>query len=178
VFGHPELPDSIFLHLRLHFVLLSVFSRCNILSKMTLTPKKELEMEQEKLAALLQDREQLEIAIAKAKRRVAAWAELCDDTETGEQVVDLDLGGLTEACRTVLRSSRKEWVTTAEIQSDLKELGFTLSDYKAPAASITTTVNRLVDAGEVVVSRRSNPGATEYQWKGRPAPPHLTVSIK
>jgi DNA-binding HxlR family transcriptional regulator len=131
---------------------------------MSLTPKDELKREQEKLAALLQDREQIEVAIAKAKRRVAAWAELCDDSKTGEQIVDLDLGGLTEACRTVLRSSGKGWITTAEIQADLKELGFPLDKYKAPAASITTTVNRLVEAGEVAVNRRSNPGATEYRW--------------
>jgi len=131
---------------------------------MMLSPQQELKKEQEKYARLLLEKERIETEIAKAKRRIAAWTELCDDTETGELVPDLDLGGLTDACRTVLRSSRKEWMTTADIQNDLRELGFPLGDYKAPAASITTTVNRLVDAGEVAVDRRSNPGATEYKW--------------
>lgn len=134
---------------------------------MSVNPKQELKKEQEKLAQMMRDKEELEVAIAKAKRRVAAWAELCDDTETGELVPDLDLGGLTEACRTVLRSARKEWMTVADIQRDLKELGFALDSYKAPAASITTTINRMVEAGEVVADRRSTPGATEYKWVGR-----------
>jgi hypothetical protein len=130
--------------------------------------KAELEKEQRVLEQLLKDQEAIEAAIARAKRRVAACKELLDDTETGELVskIDLDLGGLTDVCRTAMRASRKEWMTTAEIQQAVKELGFPLNDYKAPAASITTTVNRLVDAGEVAVDRRSNPGATEYKWVG------------
>jgi hypothetical protein len=131
---------------------------------MNVNAKEGLRKEQEKLAQMIRDKEEIEVAIAKAKRRVAAWAELCDDSETGEFVPDLDLGGLTEACRTVLRSSRKEWMTVADIQRDLRELGFALDSYKAPAASITTTVNRMHEAGEVAVNRTSNPGATEYKW--------------
>lgn len=126
--------------------------------------KAELRKEQEKLVQMIRDKEELETSIAKAKRRVAAWAELCDDTETGEIAPDLDLGGLTEACRTILRSARKEWMTVADIQRDLKELGFAIDSYKAPAASITTTVNRMHESGELAVNRRSNPGATEYKW--------------
>lgn len=133
------------------------------------SPQEERKKEQEKYTRLLLERERIETEIAKAKRRIAAWTELCDDTDTGELVPDLDLGGLTEACRTVLRSSRKGWMTTADIQNDLRELGFPLADYKAPAASILTTVNRLVEGGEVVIERRPQPGASEYKWVGRVA---------
>ena len=131
-----------------------------------MTPQEQLAKEEKELQRLLHVREEIEIAIAKTKRRIAAWAELCDDTETGELVVELNLGGLTEACRTVLRSSRKTWLTISEIQEGLRELRFPLCDYKAPTASITTTVNRLVEAGEVVVDKRPQAGANEYKWVG------------
>ena len=65
-----------------------------------------------------------------------------------------------------MRSSRKVWLTITEIQAGLKEIGFSLEKYKAPYASITTTVNRMVEGGEVVTERRSNPGASEYKWVG------------
>jgi hypothetical protein len=135
-------------------------------------PKKEIEKEQKEIERLLELKEQTEVAIARAKRRLAAWMEILDDTESGELVPELGLGGLTDACRTVLRSSRKQKITVAEIQADLRKLGFPLDEYKAPAASITTTVNRLEEAGEVSADR-SNPGATTYQWKG--ASPWPTV---
>jgi len=133
-----------------------------------MNPKDELEKEQQKLERLLQLQEKTEVAIARAKRRIAAWRELLDDSETGELLpeIDLDLGGLTDVCRTAMRASRKEWMTAAEIQQAIRELGFPLDQYKAPAASILTTVNRLVDNGEVVVERRSQPGASEYKWVG------------
>ena|ERR1039458_2310975 len=127
-------------------------------------PKQEIEKEQKELERLLQLKEQTEVAIAKTKRRLAAWMEILDDTETGELVPDLDLGGLIDACRTALRGRRNDWMTIAEIQADLRKLGFPLDKYKAPAASITTTVNRLVDAGEVQADR--SPGATKYKWVG------------
>jgi hypothetical protein len=135
----------------------------------------ELRKAHKELADLLLKREQTEIEIARQKRRVAAWAELCEQSDFAEPQIQnyaavragMDLGGLTDACRTALRGSRKEWMTTAEIQLALKELGFPLQDYKAPAASITTTVNRLVEGGEVIASPRTTPGATEYKWLGK-----------
>ncbi len=112
--------------------------------------------------------------IAKQRQRVAAWEILAipDDDSTPDAMAHLDgildRGGLTDACRTVLRGSSKEWMTTADIQTGLRELGFDLKKYKAPHASIMTTVNRLTegDESEVMVKRSSNPGATEYKWVG------------
>lgn len=127
--------------------------------------KLQMGYEQEKLANLLAERERLEIEIAKTKRRIAAWAELCSDSDL-ESPIDLDLGGLTEACTTVLRGTRKDWLNTAEIQTALKELGFPIHTYKAPSASIATTVNRLVDDGVVVSDKRLGSGAIEYKWVG------------
>ena len=117
------------------------------------------------LAKLYEQREDIEVRIARTKRKLAILAELSEETENA-QTPDLQLGGLSAACRTALRASRKPWMTVSEIQAALKELGFPLHEYKAPAASISTTVNRLVEYGEVVPDRRSNPGATEYKWVG------------
>jgi hypothetical protein len=127
----------------------------------------QLDKERKKLAELTALRERIEIEIAKTKRKVAAWAELCEECDTAGPPIDLDLGGLTQACITALRGSRKEWLNTTEIQAALKELGFPISQYKAPNASIATTVNRLVDDGVVVADKRLGAGATEYKWVGK-----------
>jgi hypothetical protein len=125
----------------------------------------DLTQEREKLAQFLREREQIETKIAHQKRRVAALAELSDESEFADALLDLDLGGLTDVCRTAMRASRKEWLTIAEIQEAIKELGFPLHQYKAAGASITTTVIRLVDAGEVAIEKHA--GANEYKWVGK-----------
>ncbi len=134
---------------------------------MTRDYRTDFTVEEVKLIELLKEQEELEVKVARQKKRMAALAELCDDSDLADQVLDLNLGGLTDVCRTVMRASRKEWMTVAEIQQAIKEIGFPLHKYKAPAASITTTVNRLAESGEIAVDRRSTPGATEYKWVGK-----------
>ena len=129
----------------------------------------DLKRERETLGRLLRQREETEIKVARTKKRIAALAELCDESEFAEQVLDLDLGGLTDVCKTVLRASRKGWMTIPEIQEAIKELGFPLSEYKAPTASITTTLNRMV--GETVVVDKRSGGGSEYKWVGLGARP-------
>jgi hypothetical protein len=138
--------------------------------------QKDLQSAKDKLAELLVNKEHIEVQIARQKRRVAALAELCNADEASESEVDLDLGGLTEACTTVLRGTRKDWLNISEIQTALKELGFPIHTYKAASASITTTVNRLVEDGVVVFDKRLGTGATEYKWIGpglKPTPGEL-----
>jgi hypothetical protein len=159
------LHHPIFLHHHLHFVLTSLQTWRIILS-MTRDYRADFRAEEVNLIKLLKEQEELEVKIARQKKRLAALAELCNDNEIAEPP-DLDLGGLSDAVRTAMRASRKEWLTTADIQGLLRELGFPLNEYKAPAASITTTVNRMVDGGEVVASPRSQAGATEYKWVGK-----------
>jgi hypothetical protein len=133
--------------------------------------REELRAAIDQLTSLLDKKERIEVDIAKQRRKVAAWQELCaaeDDEEmpTPPQLESLlDLGGLTDAVKTVLRGSRKEWLNTTEIMNGLRELGFPLDKYKAPMASITTTVNRLVPS-EVSIHRLPNPGGNEYKWVG------------
>ena len=127
---------------------------------------RDLEHAMEALSKMLEQQEALEVQIARTKRKVALLSQLCDETDTLAVIPDLELGGLTEACRTVLRASRKEWMNVAEIANGLQELGFSLDKYKAPAASITTTIARMVDSGDVIPSGKTTPGATEYKWVG------------
>ncbi len=131
----------------------------------------ELQTAIDQLSALLHLKERIEVDIAKQRRKVAAWQELCAADEDEETITPpqlealLDLGGLTDAVRTVLRGSRKEWINTTEIMNGLRELGFPLEKYRAPMASVTTTVNRLVPS-EVSVHRLPNPAGNEYKWVG------------
>ncbi len=136
---------------------------------MTHDYRQDLQDAKSKLDELLALREQVETKIARQKRRVAALAELCaadDSSDSNDSPIDLELGGLTEACITVLRGSRKEWLNTSEIQRGLEELGFPIRTYKAPGASIATTINRLAESGEGGVARKLGPGAIEYKWVG------------
>jgi hypothetical protein len=126
----------------------------------------ELKKHRAALALLLAEREDVEVKIARLKKKVAAFAELCDEGEAVDPAIDLDLGGLTDVCKTAMRASRKEWMTIAEIQKTVEELGFPLEQYKAPAASITTTVNRLADSEEVEVDRRLGE-SVKYKWVGK-----------
>ena len=126
----------------------------------------DLRQEGEALAKLLRERDDVEVKIARQRKRVSALAELCDESEFGEKPFDFDLGGLADVCRTAMRGSRKEWMTIAEIQAALKELGYPLDKYKAPAASITTTINRMVKEEEVCIAKRPAPGANEYKYVG------------
>ena len=65
--------------------------------------KEHLEKERKKLAALMLEQERIAVEIAKTKRRMAAWAELAEESDVALPPLDLDLGGLTEACTTVLQ---------------------------------------------------------------------------
>ena len=127
--------------------------------------RRDLNEAQKHLDDLLRQREKLEVLIAKQKRRISALAELCEDERSTIQPAIVELGGLTEACITALRASHKDGISVAEIQNTLKELGFPLKEYKAPLASITTTVNRLVESG-VVKTFRVSGGGKEYKWVG------------
>jgi len=128
--------------------------------------QRDLKEAKDELSQLLASKEQIEIEIARQKRKVAALAELCGEGDFSEMSVDLDLGGLSEACATVLRGSREISLTAAQIMSELRELGFDLEKYKAPLASITTTVNRMVESGEVIVLKGAAVGSKEYKWAG------------
>jgi hypothetical protein len=135
----------------------------------------DLEQERKKLTDLFRRREELEIMIARQKRRVSALAQLCEDQKTVHEV----LGGLSYACRTALRASRKEWMTIREIQRALIEFGFPLDQYEDPGPTVRTVINRLVHYEEVLVKKTTG-RAHEYKWMRPPcravSNPENTVS--
>lgn len=125
----------------------------------------DLEQAQDELIELVRQREILEQKIAKLKRRAALLAQLCEQEEAAQGIIDLDLRGLIDVCRTAMRASVKEWMTISDIEEIIKQLGFPVHEYKAPTASITTTVNRIVEDGEAKVIRETGVPA-KYKWVG------------
>ena len=129
------------------------------------TYRKDLQQAQDELIELVRQRETLEQKIAKLKRRAALLAQLCEQEEAAQGIIDLDLRGLIDVCRTAMRASVKEWMTISDIEDIIKQLGFPLHEYKAPTASITTTVNRIVEDREAKVIRETGVPA-RYKWIG------------
>lgn len=127
----------------------------------------------QQLALLLEEREQVEVKIARQRQKVAALDLLAsqeDDSipDSAEEYLDtlLDRNGLTSAVCTVMRGNLG-WMTISQIQTELQKFGVDLSKYKAPAASITTTVNRLVEKSEVDPRpAESFSGSAQYRWIG------------
>jgi hypothetical protein len=66
----------------------------------------ELGQEREVLADLFRQREELAIKIAKQQTRVAALRSLTEESEV-EPMTEMNLGGLTNACRTAFRAAGK-----------------------------------------------------------------------
>jgi hypothetical protein len=54
--------------------------------------------------------------------------------------------GLTEAARRILELQKEDWLSVGDIKTKLTDLGYDLSKYSAPDASIHTTLRRLVEA--------------------------------
>jgi len=123
----------------------------------------------EELAALFRQREELEVRIAKQQRRVAALVTLVDDTEATDQLLGLNLGGLTDAIRTTLRTAGSRGLTTSEVTARLDQLFFPVNDYKNFRASLGTVLKRLIASGEVRKSAqdgRLESDRTVYVWVG------------
>jgi hypothetical protein len=120
--------------------------------------KTELQQAKEKLQDLLVQADELQVRIAKQKRVVAALVELTDiDDDSGapEGLV----GGITDACKTVLWSAERPLFPVA-VRDRIKALGF--PEQKNLLASVHTVLKRLAvagDATEVYPAEGSGPAA-------------------
>jgi hypothetical protein len=74
--------------------------------------------------------------------------------------------GLTDACRTVLRSAGGP-MTAAELRDRLAVIGFDLSRYANALAALHTTLKRLAEAGEVAATA-AGPRKMAYRWQRAP----------
>ena len=127
-----------------------------------MTTRNELESARQLVAKLAEQREELDIEIAKAKRKVAALAELVDETGETDNLLELNFSGLTDACRTALQSSKRPLSITG-LQAMLEFFEFPIETYKSPLATIQTTIRRMMENGEVETTELAD-GKTGYKW--------------
>jgi hypothetical protein len=130
---------------------------------MTSDYKADLEQANSELATLLNDRERLEIEIAKKRYRIAALMALTEQNEEIDQVVGMDLGGLTDACRTAFKSEHPKALTPTRVKERISQLGFPTSSYRNVMAAIHTVISRLFDARQIVPVETKD-GETAYRW--------------
>jgi hypothetical protein len=128
---------------------------------MSAVDRNDLERARQRLDELLAEHESVEVEIAREKRRIAALTQLVE----GDAPETDDLGGLSEACRSAFRASRKEWLGLADVRNGLRELRFPVNRYKSLAAMVVVTVNRMVEAGEVQLIRTKE-GRKAFKWLG------------
>lgn len=129
--------------------------------------KVELERERVGLAELLRQREALATKIAKQQTRVAALAALCEASEEIDDMTEMDLGGLTNACRTAFRAAGNKGLMPTEVRGALERLRFPTQTHKNILASIHTVIRRLEDAGEIrkaIHDRHDVQDKSVYQW--------------
>lgn len=107
--------------------------------------RKALEGEEERLRELLASLDALEFQIARQKRRIAALRELADESEDAAPSMSL-VSGITDACRTVLRSAEKPLFPT-EVKDRIERLG--VPEQKNLLASVHTILKRLIEAEDV-----------------------------
>jgi len=129
----------------------------------------DLQKARELLAQLFLQREDLDLRIARQQRRVAALVALVDDTEATDQLLQLNLGGLTDAIRTALRTAGPRGLTTSEVVARLDQLFFPINEYSNFRASLGTVLKRLVASNEVRKSLpddRVESNQAVYVWVG------------
>jgi hypothetical protein len=117
---------------------------------------------------LLQDRQNLDLELARQKQFIKATMNMLPDED--REVFNLILEnyggelGLTDAIRKVLQNNPKKSFTATEVRDKLKEAKFDFSSYKAnPLASIHAVLKRL--KAEEVESTEID-GVAAWRWVG------------
>lgn len=87
--------------------------------------------------------------VAKQQTRVAALAALNDESEELNKMSEMELGGLTNACRTAFRAAGNRGLMPTELRSALDQLRFPIRAHKNILASIHTVIRRLEESGEI-----------------------------
>src|SRR5436309_15984202 len=96
------------------------------------------------LRDLLERMEQLEVQIARQRRKVAALAVLGEQSGKGDDVTtELRLDGLTSACRSALRAAGRRGLTPIELRASLRQVNFPIDGYPNRLAVSHTSLTRL-----------------------------------
>ncbi len=115
--------------------------------------KADLYVANMELAQLLDEREQVEIEIAKKRYRIAALLALAEENEEIYHEVGVNLGGLTDAVLTAFRSAFPKKLTPVAVKDRLANLGFPIEHYRNAMAAIHTVIGRLADARKIVPAK-------------------------
>jgi len=136
-------------------------------SKFGKASRDELSVARDELAQMFAEREALEVEIAKQQRRIAALAELVNEGEEVDELLELNLGGLSDAVRSVFRAASAEGLTPTETRDRLTHLHFPVNEYKNFLASLHVVLKRLETAGEIrkaVHDKHDGRDNSVYQW--------------
>jgi hypothetical protein len=142
----------------------------------------DYELETKKLQELIAEREHLVPQILDAQRRVMALATLLDLHRDDEPMTGMDMvgaalkrGRLTDAVRHLLTESGQP-LTTKDLVTELRRLGFPMEDHTNPAATVNSIGNRLVEQGFAVEAQRS--GKKGKAWVRKKADNDLISDLR
>jgi len=110
------------------------------------------------LDALVRARAELDRKIAGVRLVIQGLRQMQGADETTGQESE----GLTDSCRTVLRSAGKP-LSAQEIKERLDGRGFDWSRYSSPASALHTVLKRLATRGQAVAAESD--GKLRYCWK-------------
>jgi hypothetical protein len=120
--------------------------------------------------ALDDQREELNARLDQLRKGALGLSSMCgEDPKSVEnsypdlfpQLIEPDIG-LTEAIRIVVRSHMGKRMTPVEIRSGLLNIGFDLSKYRNPLATIHITLRRLSDNHEIKMGANESNGKAVY----------------
>jgi hypothetical protein len=124
-----------------------------------------------KLQKLLDERDELDLQIAKSRQLVAATANMLDDKHRDSVLKNMALiqqgrllaeTSLTEGIRQILQKHAGVWLTVTQTRDRLEVAGFDFSGYRSsPLASISTTLKRF---SSFEVERGEFDGVAAYRW--------------
>ena len=127
--------------------------------------KIDLQHAKERRLMAIEEQDEAEKQIAQLRQTVAALSALC-----GEEFVEADEFGLTDAIRFVLRTNPGFAFLPQEVKVKLDQMGFKTEKYNNILASIHTVLKRLVLKGEVDdTAMREHKAA--YRWTQMQPPP-------
>jgi hypothetical protein len=122
--------------------------------------RRALEAAAKEYETLGAERQRIDKRLGELAQTIGTLSRLCGLTPTVPW-------GLTDACRTVLRSAGLP-MTAAEVRDRLQGVGCDLSTYSNALAAIHTTLKRLNDAGELRLALATPQSKVAYVWNRPP----------
>src|SRR5437773_8436739 len=131
--------------------------------------KNELAILQQELGDNLKVQDMLEKKIAALRQMITAFSDTL-----GEQFVEEDVLGLTDAIRQAFKTSGKPMAPT-DVKKRLEQLGYNTSKYGNMMASVHSILNRLVKQGDIKQQGTFGNGKPAYMWV-KPSPSAIAAT--